>query len=54
VIQLDLFETGELVQIKRFLTCWNEAERAKRLADVKNPKRVSAGGKLAEASGRKL
>ena len=52
--QLELFDTGELVQIKRYLTCWNEVQRAKHLADVKNPRRVSAGGKPAEAGGRKL
>ena len=32
--QLDLFATGELIEIRRFLTCWNEAERQKRLDAV--------------------
>jgi len=55
VEQMDLFEAGELVQIKRFLTCWNEAERAKRLKDVKKPtaRRLgnAVGGKPDESGG---
>jgi len=51
--QLELFETGELVQIRHYLTCWNEAELTRRLAEIKNPKRINAVGKPAEAGGRK-
>lgn len=29
--QLDLFASGELVEIREYLHVWNEAERAKRL-----------------------
>lgn len=48
--QLDLFETGELVQIKQYLTCWNEAERTKRLAEIKSPQR----GRFGNAGGEPL
>lgn len=48
--QLDLFEAGELVQIKQFLTVWNEAERTKRTAEIKSPQR----GRLGNAGGEPL
>jgi len=38
VEQLNLFETGELIEIRHYLTCWNEAQRAFRLAQIKNPR----------------
>lgn len=31
MVKLELFATGELVEIQRYLHVWNEAERSKRL-----------------------
>jgi hypothetical protein len=50
--QLEPFD-GDLIHIRHYLTCWSEAERTKRLADVKNPRRVNAGGKPPCDGGRK-
>lgn len=47
--QLPLFDepqdrnAQQLVAIREYLTCWTEAERRKRLADVKNPQRDRLG-----------
>ncbi len=48
--QLDLFETGELVQIREFLHVWNEAQREA----VRNKKPTEQRGKARQLpSGRK-
>ena len=61
-LQLPLFvsddtdrNAAQLVAIREYLTCWTEAERARRLADVKSPQRDrlgnTVGSRLAPVGG---
>lgn len=55
--QLELFQTGELLPIRKYLHEWTEAERQHRLAAIKKPApelRADRSGRKQTSGGRGL